>query len=248
MHPSLITAWLKAALGGLMLLAVGSILLWLSYRWISRRLELAPKKPKLSVIMVAFFRLSQHSHSHFHVSLQLLPKFGSDVGNAQRGCCKTRQASIENVEAMIHGVAGTLRVLAEVTAANPDFFRTEGSGDVLFRVLTSAEEIDAAFVSFENGYHRAVTRIDDNRRRSDPKIPLTANWHMKFIDDFSAGANRSRHRTFFDTWGHIVGEYAVPTKVDYRAISGIPGGEGIAGVGRRGPRNQLGHWLSDHQH
>jgi len=55
MHPSLVAAWLKPALVGLMLLAVGSILLWLSYRWISRRLELAPKKPKLSVIMAAFF-------------------------------------------------------------------------------------------------------------------------------------------------------------------------------------------------
>jgi adenylate cyclase len=67
-----------------------------------------------------------------------------------------------------------------------------------------------------------VTRIDDDRRRSDPKIPPTANWHMNFIDDYSAGASRSRHRTFFDTWGHVVGEYAVPTTVDYRAISGYP--------------------------
>jgi adenylate cyclase len=85
-------------------------------------------------------------------------------------------------------------VLAEVTAAIPDFFRIERSGDVLFRALTSAEEIDAAFVNFEDGYHRAVTRIDDNRRRSDPKIPGTANWHMNFIDDFSAGANFSSRR------------------------------------------------------
>jgi adenylate cyclase len=45
---------------------------------------------------------------------------------------------------------------------------------------------------------------------------------MNFIDDFSAGALRSRHRTFFDSWDHVVGEYAVPTTVDYRAISGYP--------------------------
>ena len=44
-----------------------------------------------------------------------------------------------------------------------------GIREVLFRALTSAEEIDAAFVSFEDGYHRAVTRIDADRRRSDPK-------------------------------------------------------------------------------
>jgi adenylate cyclase len=89
-------------------------------------------------------------------------------------------------------------------------------------VLTTADEIDAAFVSFEDGYHRAVTRIDDDRRRSDPRIPRTANWHSNFIDDFSLGENRSRHRTFFDTWGHVVGEYAVPTTTDYRMTSGYP--------------------------
>jgi adenylate cyclase len=221
MHPSLIAAWLKPALVGL-LLVVGSILLWLSYRLISRRLELAPKKPKLSVIMAAFFICLSIPILIFILAYNYYRNSEAMLATLNEEVAKTRQAGIENVEGMIDGVAGTLRVLAEVTAAVPDFFRTERSGDVLFRVLTSAEEIDAAFVSFEDGYHRAVTRIDDNRRRSDPKIPGTANWHMNFIDDFSAGANRSRHRRFFDAWGHIVGEYAVPTTVDYRAISGYP--------------------------
>jgi class 3 adenylate cyclase len=135
---------------------------------------------------------------------------------------KTSQASMENVEAMLGGVAGTLSVLVEVTAADPGFFRTERSREVLFRALTTAEEIDAAFVSFEDGYHRAVTRIDDDRRRSDPKIPPSANWHSNFIDDFSLGGNRRRHRTFFDTWRHVVGQYDVATTTDYRATSGYP--------------------------
>lgn len=75
-----------------------------------------------------------------------------------------------------------------------------------------------------------MTRIDDDRRRSDPKIPRTANWHMNFIDDFSAGTKRSRHRTFFDTWDHVVGEYAVSTTVDYRAISGYPEAKASGGL------------------
>jgi adenylate cyclase len=129
---------------------------------------------------------------------------------------------MENVEAMIGGVAATLRLLAEVTAANPAFFRTARSNDVLYRALTTADEIDAAFVSFEDGCHRAVTRIDDDRRRSDIRIPRTANWHSNFIDDFSLGENRSRHRTFFDTWGHVIGEYSVPATTDYRTTSGYP--------------------------
>jgi adenylate cyclase len=135
---------------------------------------------------------------------------------------KTKQASIENAESMIHGVAATARVLAEIGAADPAFFRTEQSRQVLFQSLTSAEEIDATFVSFEDGYHRAVTRIDDNRRRSDRKIPQNANWHMNFIDDFSAEERRSRHRTFYDIWDHVVGAYDVPTTTDYRTTSGYP--------------------------
>jgi adenylate cyclase len=134
----------------------------------------------------------------------------------------TKQASIENAQSMIHGVAATARVLAEVGAADPAFFRTEQSRQILFQSLTSAEEIDATFVSFEDGYHRAVTRIDDNRRRSDPRIPQNANWHMNFIDNFSAGEKRSRHRTFYDVWDHIVGAYDVATTTDYRTTSGYP--------------------------
>jgi len=135
---------------------------------------------------------------------------------------KTSRASIENVEAMVGGIAATLRLIAAMTAANPEFFRSDDSNDVLFRALTTADEIDAAFVSFEDGYHRAVTRIDDDRRRSDGRIPRNANWHANFIDDFSAGGSRSRHRAFFDTWGHVVGEYALPTTTDYRRTSGYP--------------------------
>jgi ABC-type nitrate/sulfonate/bicarbonate transport system substrate-binding protein/HAMP domain-containing protein len=217
-----IPGWLTPVLIGLALLAFGLVLLWLLYRWISRRLELALKKPKLSAIMAAFFvclsipiLIFILTYNHFRNSEVMIATLKNEVA-------KTRQASIENVEGMIQGVAGTVRLLAEVVAADPEFFRTDRSGEVLFRALTSAEEIDAAFVSFEDGYHRAVTRIDDDRRRSDPKIPLTANWHMNFIDDYSAGESRSRHRTFFDTWDHLIGEQGVATKVDYRTIAGYP--------------------------
>jgi adenylate cyclase len=180
------------------------------------------RKPKLSAIMaglfvglsipVLIFILLYNYHRNSETIIAILHE---DVA-------KTSRASIENVEAMIGDVAATLRLLAEVTAVNPDFFRSERSNDVLFRTLTTADEIDAAFVSFEDGYHRAVTRIDDDRRRSDPRIPRNASWHANFIDDYSLGENRSRHRTFFDTWGHVVGEYAVPTTTDYRTTSGYP--------------------------
>jgi hypothetical protein len=41
----------------------------------------------------------------------------------------------------------TLRLLAEVVAPDPDFFRTDGSREVLFRALTSAQKIVRAKVS-----------------------------------------------------------------------------------------------------
>ncbi|MFO1162242.1 MAG: adenylate/guanylate cyclase domain-containing protein [Reyranellaceae bacterium] len=134
----------------------------------------------------------------------------------------TRRATVENVQDMVEGVAGTLRVLAATSAAAPSLFRGNGGREVLFQALTTREEIDAAFVSYEDGYHRAVTRIDDNRRRADPRIPANARWHSNYIDPYSAGATRSRHREFFSTWGIEVGQYAVTTTTDYRTTSGYP--------------------------
>jgi adenylate cyclase len=180
------------------------------------------RKPKLSAIMAGFFVCLSIPILIFILLYNYYRNSETMIAILHEDVAKTSRASVENVEAMIGGVAATLRLLAEVTAADPAFLRTERSNDVLFRALTTAAEIDAAFVSFEDGYHRAVTRIDDDRRRSDIRIPRTANWHANFIDDFSLGENRSRHRTFFDTWGHVVGEYSVPTTTDYRTTSGYP--------------------------
>lgn len=215
-----VVRWLKPVLIGLALITVGSGLVWLLYRWIGRYLKPVLKKPKLSAIMAGFFVCLSIPILIFILAYNYYRNSEVIIGTLKDEVAKTRQASIENVEGMIQGVAGTLRLLPEVVAADPGFFRTDKSGDVLYRALTLAEEIDTAFVSFEDGYHRAVTRIDDDRRRSDPKIPSTSNWHMNFIDDFSAGGSRSRHRTFFDVWGHIVGQYVVPTKVDYALSPG----------------------------
>jgi len=52
----------------------------------------------------------------------------------------------------------------------------------------------------------------------DPQIPAAANWHSSYIDALSAGENRRRHRTFFDAWPHVVGDYSVATNFDERAL------------------------------
>jgi adenylate cyclase len=140
------------------------------------------------------------------------------VATLHEQVAKTRLATIANAQDLIQPVASALRLLAGIAASDPSLFKREPSRDLLYRALTSAEQIDAVYVSFEDGYHRVVTRMDDNRRRSDPRIPRNANWHSSYIDDFSAGKNRLRHRTFFDTWPRVVGEYAVETALDIRTL------------------------------
>ena len=215
-----IREWMRPVLLGLALLAIVSSMVVLLYRWISRRFDIAETKPKLSVIMsglfialsipILIFVLVYNYHSNSQTMVAML----------QGEVTKARKGSIENTESMIQRVAVALGLLADIAAADPTFFRTERSRDTLYRVVTSAPEIDAAYVSFEDGYHRVVTRIDDDRRRSDPKIPPGANWHSSFIDDFSAGESRSRHRTFFDTWEHAVSGYETPTTMDIRSLPG----------------------------
>ena len=131
---------------------------------------------------------------------------------------KTRLATIESAQNIVQPVAGTVQLLAEVAASDPPLFKAEPSRELLYRALISADQIDAIYVSFEDGYHRVVTRVDADRRRSDPQIPPAANWHSSYIDAFSAGKNRRRHRTFFDTWPHVVGRYDVETALDIRGL------------------------------
>jgi class 3 adenylate cyclase len=107
-----------------------------------------------------------------------------------------------------------------VAAADPGYFHTEQSRDLLYRALTSAAYIDAAYVSFEDGYHRVVTRIDEDRRRADPKIPAAANWHSSYIDAITFALSRVRHRTFFDIWAHEIGKYDAGTDTDIRTLPG----------------------------
>src|SRR5258708_36712782 len=95
---------------------------------------------------------------------------------------QTSQAGVERTQDSIESTESPLRFIAEVAAADPGYFRAEPSRDLLYRALTSAAHIDAVYVSFEDGYHRVVTRFDDVRRRSDPRIPAAANWHSSYID------------------------------------------------------------------
>jgi class 3 adenylate cyclase len=131
---------------------------------------------------------------------------------------RAKDDSIDVATNLLEPVAGTLRIIAEVAASNPAYFRTEQNRDLLYQALTSADQIDAIYTSFEDGYHRVVTRMDANRRQSDRRIPETANWHSSYIDAFSEVPVRVRHRTFFDVWPNPILQYDDPTDVDIRKL------------------------------
>jgi len=133
---------------------------------------------------------------------------------------RARDAAVTSVSALLDPVASTLRMIAVVEAAEPGFFRQDRSSDVLYHALLTAGYIDAVYTSFEDGYHRVVTRIDADRRRSDPRIPATANWHMSWIDAYgsSTSALRVRHRTFFETWPIAIKQYDADWKFDVRTM------------------------------
>jgi class 3 adenylate cyclase/ABC-type nitrate/sulfonate/bicarbonate transport system substrate-binding protein len=133
---------------------------------------------------------------------------------------QTSRTGVERTENLIDSTETPLRFLAEVAAADPGYFRTEQSNDLLYRALTSASHIDAVYVSFEDGYHRVVTRIDEDRRRSDPRIPGAANWHASYVDAITFALSRVRHRKFFDVWPHLIGGYDVATDIDIRTLPG----------------------------
>jgi adenylate cyclase len=133
---------------------------------------------------------------------------------------RARDAALVSIQTLLDPVVSSLRVIAAVEASEPGYFRQDRSSDVLYRALLSADHMDAVYTSFDDGYHRVVTRIDDDRRRSDPKIPRTANWHMSWIDayDPAASASRIRHRTFYATWPIPIEKYDVVWNFDVRTM------------------------------
>ena len=215
-----IPSWLKYTLAGLASLGILSALVWTCITLLGDRLKAALGTPTLSVVMSVLFVCLSIPILIFILLYNYRTNSAAILSTLREEIAKTNQASIENTTNFIQPVASTLRLLAGEAAADPAFFRTEPSRDFLYQVLTAAPQIDAAYVSFEDGYHRVVTRIDDDRRRSDPQITATANWHSSYIDEFSVGKDRARHRTFFDTWPHVVGQSVSASTLDITTLPG----------------------------
>ena len=178
------------------------------------------RQPKLSLIMSLLFIGLSIPVLIFILVYNYNKNSAGIISILDEAVARTSQAGVERTQDLIDNTESSLRFLAELAAADPGYFRTEQSRDLLYRALTSAAHIDGIYVSFEDGYHRVVTRIDEDRRRADPRIPATANWHSSYIDAIAYALLRVRHRTFFDIWPHEVGKYDVATDTDIRTLPG----------------------------
>jgi class 3 adenylate cyclase/ABC-type nitrate/sulfonate/bicarbonate transport system substrate-binding protein len=177
-------------------------------------------RPRLSLIMSLLFIGLSIPILIFILIYNYNKNSAGMVAILNEAVAQTSHAGVERTQDLIENTESLLRFLAEVASADPGYFRTEQSRDLLYHALTSAAHIDAAYVSFEDGYHRVVTRIDEDRRRADPRIPATANWHSSYIDAITYALLRARHRKFFDIWPHEVGNYDVATDTDIRILPG----------------------------
>ena len=178
------------------------------------------RRPRLSLIMSLLFIGLSIPVLIFILIYNYNKNSAGMVSILNDAVAQTSRAGVERTQDLIENTESPLRFLAEVASADPGYFRAEQSNDLLYRALTSGAYIDAAYVSFEDGYHRVVTRIDEDRRRADPRIPATANWHASYIDAITFALSRVRHRKFFDIWPNQVGKYDVGTDVDIRTLSG----------------------------
>ena len=177
-------------------------------------------RPRLSLIMSLLFIGLSIPVLIFILIYNYNKNSAGIVSILNEAVAQTSQAGVERTQDLIDNTESSLRFLAEVAATDPGYFRSEQSRDLLYRTLTSAAYIDGVHVSYEDGYDRAVTRIDEDRRRADPRIPATANWHSISIDAITFALMRMRHRIFFDLWPHEVGKYDAGTDADMRTLPG----------------------------
>src|SRR5712672_4516198 len=178
------------------------------------------RRPRLSLIMSLLFIGLSIPVLIFILIYNYNKNSAGIVSILNEAVAQTSQAGVERTQDLIENTESPLRFLAELAAADPGYFRTEQSRDLLYRALTSAAHIDAAYVSFEDGYHRVVTRIDEDRRRADPSIPAVANWHSSTIDAITFALLRTRHRKFFDIWPHDFGNDTAATDLNIRLLPG----------------------------
>lgn len=163
----------------------------------------------LQAVITAVFALLILPALAIMIGFSFYENMGNLTALSNRFIDRASEDASELSSSLLQPASEAVRLIAAAEETTPGFFRSDESANFLHDALAADPQIDAVYASFENGFHRVVTRVDEDRRRSDPRIPANAKWHMSFIDDFSAGDDRKRHRTFYETWPAPVGGYSI---------------------------------------
>ncbi|MGK4301765.1 hypothetical protein, partial [Klebsiella pneumoniae] len=88
---------------------------------------------KLSAVMSAVFVCLSIPILIFILLFNYERTSAAIVSTLRDDMTKANRASMENTELLLAPVAGTLRMLAGMAAADPGYFRTDASADLLYR-------------------------------------------------------------------------------------------------------------------
>jgi class 3 adenylate cyclase len=178
----------------------------------------APRGTRLQISISAIFALLILPALGAVIAFSYYANADNLANISQRFIDRARDDALDLVSKFFEPVEATLGIVSAVATASPELFRAEESRNILYEALISAPQIDAVYTSFDDGYHRVVTRMDEDRRRTDPRIPGLANWHSSYVDRIAPGVQRMRHRTFFQKWPEPIGSYSEDTKLDLQTL------------------------------
>lgn len=123
------------------------------------------------------------------------------------------------IDDLIEPASDIAKIIAEIEATQPNYFKKEESRGTLLKSLTAADHLDAFNITLEDGYHRVFTRIDEQRRQANPNIPKSANWYSGYIESFTDGTSqtpRKRYQSYFQAWPNRLGQYTETETDDTR--------------------------------
>jgi class 3 adenylate cyclase len=122
------------------------------------------------------------------------------------------------VNVFFRTTATNLEILASLTATEKDFFRAQSSNNVLHSSLLWEQQIGHIYVTYEDGYMRGVSRIDEERRKEHPETPTDAAWHSQLLEPASSSSKLTRHQSFYATWPQSIKDMTEPSSFDGRAF------------------------------
>ena len=106
------------------------------------------------------------------------------------------EANEKAAESVFEVSRGVMRVVAEAAGMNVPLTKTDAFNSILWQALQAGTYIDSIYISLEDGYHREVARVGDQRRKMDSMIPFRTKWSSGVIKSFKEFDGRKRKWKF----------------------------------------------------